>query len=292
MTGFAAIDPLLPPTVDPGEGEHIVVDGSGRRAEGVLYRARVEGFEALWRARCTWELTPAADTRPEGMSVLLVALRRRVGRDYPGPDSACAVTWPSRDREMAATFLRHGLVPSTVLAVRGREAVKPVIRDAVTVRRAGGADVPDLVGLSMAELRYSALVGSAVVRPGAEGYLQAELCHAVRAGEPVWLAESGGVPVGLAVCRRAAPSARLADGAWAQVGAVSVAPAVRGTGVGRALMPHVHKDLLDPTARGTFLFYSPHNALSSVFWHRQGYRPLWTIWEVRPATALGEWGRG
>jgi len=23
-----------------------------------------------------------------------------------------------------------------------------------------------------------------------------------------------------------------------------------------------------------------------VFWPRQGYRPLWTIWEVRPAWAL------
>ena len=35
--------------------------------------------------------------------------------------------------------------------------------------------------------------------------------------------------------------------------------------------------------RGTFLFYHPANPLSPVFWHRQGYRPLWTMWIRRPA---------
>ena len=37
---------------------------------------------------------------------------------------------------------------------------------------------------------------------------------------------------------------------------------------------------------GNFLHYNPPNPLSSVFWPRAGYAPLWTLWEVRPARAL------
>jgi hypothetical protein len=39
-------------------------------------------------------------------------------------------------------------------------------------------------------------------------------------------------------------------------------------------------------ATGTFLYFNPPNPLASVFWARQGYRPLWTNWELRPASAL------
>jgi hypothetical protein len=28
------------------------------------------------------------------------------------------------------------------------------------------------------------------------------------------------------------------------------------------------------------------NPLSAPFWSQQGYRPLWTTWEARPASAI------
>jgi hypothetical protein len=34
------------------------------------------------------------------------------------------------------------------------------------------------------------------------------------------------------------------------------------------------------------LNYAAMNPLSGPFWHRMGYRPVWTTWEVRPALAL------
>jgi len=85
--------------------------------------------------------------------------------------------------------------------------------------------------------------------------------------------------------------------AWAAVAPVStrpiysgvaeislyVAKQARGQGVGRALMSVAHRELNVPGVLGTFLFYNPINPLSSVFWHRQGYRPLWTMWIRRPA---------
>jgi len=63
-------------------------------------------------------------------------------------------------------------------------------------------------------------------------------------------------------------------------------PQDRGGGTGAALVSQVH-DVLD--ARGidvTLLHYAQVNPLSAPFWHRMGYRPLWTIWKARPATTL------
>jgi GNAT superfamily N-acetyltransferase len=79
---------------------------------------------------------------------------------------------------------------------------------------------------------------------------------------------------------------RVPVGRWGYVNCLSVLPAERGTGIGRALAAVAHKELHRLGAIGTFLYYHPSNALSSVFWARQGYRPLWITWEVRPAGAL------
>jgi GNAT superfamily N-acetyltransferase len=75
-------------------------------------------------------------------------------------------------------------------------------------------------------------------------------------------------------------------GRWGYVNTVSVLPNARGNGIGRQLMSVAHHDLARHRAIGSYLYYNPANPLSSVFWPRQGYRPLWTIWEIRPSGAL------
>lgn len=279
------IDPLLPPRPDIPEGEPLTaITPDGQQATGVLYRH--DGGHGLWQPRQTWELTPL-EGGSAAMSGLLGALRRRLDREAADADSACVVTWPSRDVAAAGALLDHGLVPSALLGVRQRGPVEAPPRQGVTVRPATAADVPALTGLWLQELHYSALASFRVPRPDARPHVRALLERALTAGEPVRLAESDGVPVGLAVCGAPAPvPRRLTPGTWAAVEAVSVAETARGTGVGRALMAAVHGELLGSAVHGTYLFYSPHNALSSVFWHRQGYRPVWTTWEVRPAGAL------
>ncbi|ASR37167.1 GCN5 family acetyltransferase [Prauserella marina] len=288
MSGFAGLDPLLPERVDAGEGERIgtALPGGGQ-VTGVLYRASHEGLTGLWHARHTWELTPSTPAPgAAGMTALLRAVRDRITASGASADSAVAVTWPSRAVDVIPALVERGLVPYSVLAVRDR-LQRPEPAGGVAVRRAGEADLDELTALWLSELRYGALVGSSVPREGAAELLAGELRRALGSGEPVWVAESGGIPVGFAACGRPSPDVRrLPQGGWGHVGTVSVASAERGTGIGRALMATAHRELLREGARGTFLFYSPHNALSSVFWHRQGYRPLWTTWEVRPASAL------
>jgi len=60
----------------------------------------------------------------------------------------------------------------------------------------------------------------------------------------------------------------------------------RGTGIGAALVRNLHARLDGMDVAVTLLHHSQVNPLSAPFWYRMGYRPLWTSWEARPASAL------
>ena len=75
-------------------------------------------------------------------------------------------------------------------------------------------------------------------------------------------------------------------GATAYLQTVFVHPAQRSGGTGAALVRHVHDELDTRGIDLTLLHYAQVNPLSAPFWHRMGYRPLWSTWETRPAFAL------
>jgi GNAT superfamily N-acetyltransferase len=290
---FAALDPLLPPiAAPPAASEPLVVTTGGRRAGGLLtHVVHAPGaWPALWGPLEIWDLTAVpGDSGAAGLTALLGAWRDRLRGTRPDPDSGCSLAWPSRDAEASAVLLAHGFAPMTCLAVR---APAPPAADGpsrVAVRLAGEGDIEALTDLREAEWRYTSLVGTAVPRAGARELLRAEVARALRFSGLVWLAEEDGVAVGMVACLPTSPApgdgihGRLQPGRWGYVDTLSVAPGARGGGVGRALMAVAHRELLRPEVRGTFLFYHPANPLSPVFWHRQGYRPLWTMWIRRPA---------
>ena len=294
-TRFEQVDPLLPPAAPPPDG-HVLTAAlpSGDRVAGVLSHSVFEPGTAttLWSALDLWEVHPLLGaTGGAGMEALLREWARVQARGTSDADSACLLTWPSRDVEAAQPLLAHGFAPLTSLAVR----TGPPARRAdpgLTIRLATGADLDTVLALEMAELAYSALVGAAVLRPDAERVKLATLRRHVEQRDPMWLAERDGVTVGLAHCRLMDVAAdsliatRLRPGRWGYVNCVSVAGEARGTGVGRELMAVAHHELRRRGATGTFLYFNPPNPLASVFWARQGYRPLWTNWELRPASAL------
>ena len=289
---FATLDPRLPPIAPPTKpSEPLRVSVDGKKAGGLLTRTVHEPGDwlGLWEPAEVWELSAVpGDSGAAGLAALLSAWRDRMRGQVIGPDSSCTLTWPSRDAEAAPVLLAHGFAPQTCLAVRAAEAPTPVNRG-VEVRRATDADLETLVDLRLEELRYASMVGPAVVRPGAREMLAIEVKYTLRFSGMLWLADNGGVPAGMVSCALAVPMARtplagrLPSGDWGYVGTLSVSPAARDGGVGRALMAVAHGELIAAGVRGTFLYYHPANPLSPVFWHRQGYRPLWTTWARRPA---------
>ena len=65
-----------------------------------------------------------------------------------------------------------------------------------------------------------------------------------------------------------------------------VQPDDRGHGAGPALVGQLHREADAAGVAVTLLHHEQVNPLSGPFWSRQGYRPLWTSWEARPARTL------
>jgi GNAT superfamily N-acetyltransferase len=291
---FAAVDALLPPAAPPAVGRRLdAATADGTRVSGVLQRHRLGPGDVamLWSAADTWQLFPYfGDTGTEGAGLLLRRLRDLVEEETAGDDSSCVVVWPSRDAEAIRAFLDHGLVPLGALGVRTAPPAEP--DPAVAVRRAGPGDFAAALELATATFDYTGLVAAARRANTAE-LLAPALRGALAEDEPaVWLAEEDGEVRALAHCAWVDATEDneagelLPAGRWGYVNNVVTAPGERGSGFGRALMTHVHRELHRGGATRAYLYYNPTNPLASVFWHRQGYRPLWTSWEVRPASAL------
>jgi GNAT superfamily N-acetyltransferase len=291
---FAAVDALLPPAAPPADGRRLdAATADGTRVAGVLQRHKLGPGDVpmLWSAADVWQLFPYfGDTGTEGADLLLRRLKDTVEEERTGEDSSCVVVWPSRDAEAIRAFLDHGLVPMGALGVR--TAPPGEADDTVTVRRAGPDDFATALDLAAATFDYTGLV-AAPHRANTAELLAPSLREALAEDEPaVWLAEADGEIVALAHCawvdaaEGTAAGELLPAGRWGYVNNVVTVPGRRGGGFGRALLARVHQELHRGGATRSYLYYNPTNPLSSVFWHRQGYRPLWTSWEVRPASAL------
>ncbi|MQA13128.1 MAG: GNAT family N-acetyltransferase [Pseudonocardiaceae bacterium] len=285
------IDPLLPPAAPPPPGE-VLTTGP---VAGILVRSEYPlGSPArMWSASHVCELVPLLGGAGfAGMNDLLAAWHVRLpGLGLPTADSACVVSWPSRDVECSRALLDHGFVPLSMIAVH--TPIEPGVPSHPDgVRAADPADLEDCVTLALAEQEYSAMVGSSVLRGDTEQIKRGLLAGRLQRGEPIWVAERDGVVVGLAECgySDAAPgswtASRLPAGRWGYVNCASVLPGARSRGVGGQLVARVHASFAAAGAAGSYLYYNPPNPLSSVFWPKQGYRPLWTVWEARPATTL------
>ncbi len=302
---LSTLDPQLPSTYPLPSGEPVMArlrDGSGVAGIAVRTSHRPGSLQSLWSASESAELFPLLGEHPrEGMDALLHAWREQLAYEgMPDRDSSCVVTWPSRDVEATRALLDHGFTPLSCLAVRATPPedanTTPELSGGVSIRRAGPDDLDTVVEFTLKELEYAALVGASVHRPDA-ATLKRTAAHVRLHGsgpdgrDPVWIAERDGLPVGIAECgwtdtAQHHSGRRLRPGRWAYVNCVSVDERTRGTGVGRELMATAHHEFARAGVLGSYLYYNPPNPLSSVFWPRQGYRPLWTIWEVRPATAV------
>ena len=300
------LDPLLPEPSDLPEGcmaPLLSIGDSGRPSGlGVCRHQHVpaDTLAQTWGAATRFVLTMRlreADTRPAADDLLTQwHAHLKTQPEAREDDTAAIINWPARDVTGVPALLRHGLRPVTVIALRPKArhaaaspADKP--RPGLVIRPASPADLDSVAELEMSVVRYDAHFGGSVPRPATEALVRAE-ARAALAKRPgwTWLAEHDSQPVALTVVEPPDAATWIAGmtrpGATAYLQTMFVRPGERSGGTGAALVRHVHDEL---DARGidlTLLHYAQVNPVSAPFWHRMGYRPLWSTWEARPASTL------
>jgi GNAT superfamily N-acetyltransferase len=312
---WQAIDPLLPAAGDQrsGCGARLIVAGAGGEPAATGTCEHLEGspesLDLTWGAARRFQLTVRL-AGPDAGSALdqLLSLWRDHLDGVPGADgedAAAIVTWPSRDIDGAATLLRHGLAPLSVIAARvtrrdpagpadgppGRAEAVPGTgagQQGLRIRRAGPADIDAVVRLGLEVIRFDAHFGSVTERPGTAAALRREAAGLLAVPATwIWLAERDGDAIGMLCAERPESAAWIAPMVRGEPVAylllMGVAPGQRGSGVGAAMVARLHREIEAAGAAVTLLHYAQINPLSAPFWSQQGYRPLWTAYEARPA---------
>ncbi|MEO3750125.1 GNAT family N-acetyltransferase [Streptomyces sp. B6B3] len=295
-----SLDRLLPatgPLPDPPPGDRVVRTGDGA---AVYHRHRVdpEAFEASWSALDQHQLLNARLTGKDparAMDALLTAWERQIAEAEPsgvGADAEAVFPWPSRDTAVTPVLLDHGLRPKTIVAVRpaGRRTPVPPAAEGVLVRPMTPDDEEAAVRLWLEELNWDAQFGSCVVRPSSERNVRRRLAEVLRRERPwAWMAEAGrrrrSETVGMLAVEPPESTGWVADYTSARrpgyITHLCVTADHRGAGVGAALANTAHAALADTGQTATLLHYAALNPLSGPFWHRCGYRPLWSTWSRR-----------
>jgi GNAT superfamily N-acetyltransferase len=301
---WRAIDPLLPTPAGTEQscGTELQVTGPGGQliAHGGCehWHGAAGSLDLTWGAAHQFRLTarvagPDADS---SLDQLLAQWADHLSA-VPGTDAvdtAAVVTWPSRDTSGVQALLRHGFAPLEVIAAR-RAGERPTDRagdlsdQGVQLRRAGPDDIDAVVSLGLEVIRFDAVVSSVTVRPNTAAALREDCASLLSGPRPLaWLAERDGNPVGMLIAEpptAAAWIAPLAGGApITYLLLAGVQPGERGHGVGAALAARFHDDIAAAGVQVALLHYAQVNPLSAPFWSQQGYRPLWTVWEARPAS--------
>jgi len=313
---WQAIDPLLPVPEPPPPGcdARLVVagaDGELTALGGCEHWVGTPGsMDLAWGAARRFQLTPlvAGPDVTDALDRLLSLWRDHLAEQpHTGDqDTAAVVTWPSRDIDGVAALLRHGFAPLAVVAARpaGRPRPGPAGADGgaapglgaaadrgVRIRRAGPADIDAVVRLGLEVVRFDAHFSDTVERPETADALRGEAAGLLGGSEPwTWLAERDGTAIGLLAAERPeaagwiAPMTQLAPVAYLML--MVVLPGERARGIGADLVARLHHDVDAAGVALTLLHYEQLNPLSAPFWSQQGYRPLWTTWEARPARAV------
>lgn len=251
--------------------------------------------QSIWRALTEHrlEVQLAGPDPAAGLDALLTRWDEHLGTlARPGdPECSAVLSRPSRDTAGTIELLRHAFAPVGVIAVRPAQrlaAAGPTTTPGVCIRHATPADLGTAVRLMLELQRYDAQFGRVTVREGIEELVSKELLRQLERPEPqVWIAELYGKALGLVVLQMPDETGwighRVAASRVGYLSSLAVAEAARSAGVGTALAAHAHQVFDEAGADVVLLHTAVPNPRSTPFWYAQGYRPLWTSWQRRPA---------
>jgi ribosomal protein S18 acetylase RimI-like enzyme len=296
LTGVDPLLPELPVLRSEGDGELLSVVSGDSVGTGLARRDEVAADSRLaaWQARVQHRLdVRLAGPAPEAaLDELLTRWDEHLGKvaERGDTETAAVVARPSRDATGSAELLTHGFAPVVGIAVRPAErmAAGPATTPGVCIRAAELGDLATAVRLQLELTRYDAQFGMASVRADVEEVVTRELKELLEADEPtVWIAELYGEPLGMVQVQLPGQANWIEPLTTAKrvgyLSSLAVAGAARSSGVGTALAGHAHQVFDDAGADVVLLHHALANPLSTPFWYAQGYRPLWTYWQRRPA---------
>lgn len=299
------IDPLLPDRVDPLPGcdERLFATAS----DGTLiatgqcehWTGEPGSLDLVWGARRRFRLIPeiAGPDVADALGQLISQWRDHLAQvpEADGGDTSAIISWPSRDIDGIGPMLARGLSPTDTvtarLTARHPQGERTPELSLISLRPAVPADIDVVARFGVAEVRYDAHFGGVIDRPDAEDSFRRYATDLLAAPDPwIWLAEQDGSFVGALIAEHPqeaawiAPLTMLSPVAYLQ--SMYVLPEQRGRGIGEMLTRHFHREVAAAAVPVALLHYAVLNPLSVPFWSRQGYRPLWTTLEARPALSL------
>ncbi|MFK4728839.1 GNAT family N-acetyltransferase [Agromyces mediolanus] len=301
-----ALDSVLAaaPPLDAAAGGFLsAVVGAGS-AEAVAHFDSLESTspDAVWGAlrQHSLELRSAGPDRERTAAVERVLddwLARIAAAETPGDlDSSARLSLPTRDIALVNALYARGFGPTGVRAVRQRPrttpAQAPVLPqrlDGALVRLATLSDAERLGALDARLLELDAHFAGVTLRDGADaGFATAYRDRLRRAPDTTWVLERDGDITGFIHVVPDADSPEPDSQLLAETGGqylvvMYLDESERGAGLGAAFLQLAH-DALD--AAGTpyvLLSYAVANPRSGPFWARNGYRPVVTEWQRRPA---------
>ncbi len=200
--------------------------------------------------------------------------------------ASLTVTVPALLVQAIPALLEHGFVPRTAAAARlVGEAPAPTERPGLEIRQARPDDRDAVLEL-LWELHVDELpYGATIDRPQARDHLGAYTDQALGWPDWAWVAVRDGEPVGVVTLNPPDDSQWVAPlvsvGPVSYLGFAAVTRRVRAGGVGGALVQRAMHRAHRAGCQVVLLDHAALSPLSSTFWHRRGFRPVWQRW-ARP----------
>jgi len=292
-----ALDPALGAVTAPGGDERLdvlrVQDDDGP-VWGILRRSITAPGDpvSLWGPATREILQLRSAHRPSSVAFAGLLdrwlLRLRAEGEAGTGDRGAIVRVPDAERALTLPLLEAGFAPQTTTAIRavrpeeasGPDPAEPGLRAPLP------SDRERLLDLAEEMVASDVAAGSAWPRPDART-LVAHYVDELLARPDGWgyvAADESGVvgAISLAPPREsawAAPSTSLAPVVY--LGMTVVAEGARRRGIGRRLVDAAHRRAAAEGASAVLLDHATLSPLSAPFWHRRGYRPLWTTWVRR-----------
>lgn len=289
-----ADDPLLgalpAPIPDDAVVASLVAPGGRAAALARVIETPVDDPLALWSAitQDVLQLRIAPDASASDVGAVLDAwLAAPPAIPTVNGDHARVVRLPAVAHRAIVPLLERGFAASsTTMARPTRDPGAPISVANVSTRPATTADRAAMIDLMVELVETEDAFGSVRLRPDTDRLCAHYVDEALGFGEGwAMVAESADGPVGWIGLSPPEHSAWVASNvaieSVAYLGVAIVTAARRSRGIGRLLAHCAHSQASRYDIGATVLDASALNTWSVPFWHRQGYRPLWTTWQRR-----------